>query len=53
MSNEGDLSRKPLDTAIRQQRMKAWKPILDPWYVIGAFILIGFIFIPTGKRLIT
>lgn len=48
MSNEGDLSRKPLDTAIRQQRMKAWKPILDPWYVIGAFILIGFIFIPTG-----
>lgn len=48
MSEDAGLSRKPLDTAIRQQRMKAWKPILDPWYVIGAFILIGIIFIPTG-----
>jgi len=40
--------RRPIDTAIRQQRMNAWQPILDPTYVIGALIVFGAIFVATG-----
>jgi len=39
------------DTALRQQRMKSWQPILDPWYVIAAFAVIGIIFVPVGLKL--
>jgi len=44
-------TRRPLDTALRQQRVKAWYPVLDPWWVIGAFVLFGAIFVPVGKLL--
>jgi hypothetical protein len=40
--------RRPIDTAIRQQRMKAWQPILDPTYVIAALFVFGGIFLVTG-----
>jgi hypothetical protein len=44
-------SRRPDDTAVRQQRMKAWFPILHPvWVIITLFILSG-IFIPIGFKL--
>ena len=42
-------TRRPLDTALRQQRVKAWYPVLDPWWVIGSFIVLGAIFVPIGK----
>ena len=42
-------TRRPLDTAFRQQRVNAWYPVLDPWYVAGAFIALAAIFIPTGE----
>ena len=38
-------TKRPRDTAIRQQRMKSWQPILDPYWVILAFAAIGVIFI--------
>lgn len=41
-------SRKPADVALFQQRMKAWQPLLDPKWMIAAYLCIGLIFIPTG-----
>lgn len=40
---------RPLDTAIGQQRVKAWHPILDPEYCIYAYLFLAIIFIPVGK----
>lgn len=40
---------RPPDLALRQQRLKAWKPILDPTWVIAALLIIAAIFIPVGK----
>lgn len=36
------------DTAFRQQRLKAWQPILTPATVLPTFFLIGIIFLPLG-----
>ncbi|RKP16562.1 Lem3/Cdc50, partial [Rozella allomycis CSF55] len=36
------------DTAFRQQRLKAWQPILTPKTVIPSFFMLGVIFIPIG-----
>jgi len=44
-------TREPEDTDVRQQRVKAWNPILDPVYVILGFLGIGALFIPTGWKL--
>ena len=44
-------SRKPQDSAIKQQRLKAWQPILTPKWVIGTFLVIGIIFVPLGVEL--
>mmetsp|Transcript_9448 Transcript_9448/g.13880 ORF Transcript_9448/g.13880 Transcript_9448/m.13880 type:complete len:384 (+) Transcript_9448:40-1191(+) len=41
-------SRKPLDTALRQQRMKSWQPILDPTWVIVTLLIIGVAFLAGG-----
>ena len=43
------LTRKPADTAIRQQRIKAWHPILDPLWVIITFLIMGGVFVPVGR----
>ena len=43
------LKNKPADTAVNQQRMKSWNPILDPLWVIGAYLILGAIFLPVGK----
>jgi len=45
------LTRKPADTAIRQQRIKAWHPILDPLWVIITFLIMGGVFVPVGFKL--
>lgn len=37
-----------IDTAFKQQRLKAWQPILTPKTVIPTFLIIGAIFIPIG-----
>jgi hypothetical protein len=39
---------RPDDTAFKQQRLKAWQPILTPLWVIMTFTIIGIIFIPIG-----
>ncbi len=44
-------TRRPLDTAARQQRMVAWSPILHPVWVIGALFVLGGSFIPIGMKL--
>mmetsp|Transcript_17628 Transcript_17628/g.23218 ORF Transcript_17628/g.23218 Transcript_17628/m.23218 type:complete len:379 (+) Transcript_17628:141-1277(+) len=46
--NQRPTSRKPEDTAFKQQRLKAWQPILTPKWVISIFLAIGTIFIVIG-----
>lgn len=41
-------SRKPPNTAFRQQRLKAWQPILTPKTVLPLFFCIAIIFAPLG-----
>ena len=40
------------DTAFKQQRLKAWQPILTPKTVLPTLLIIGFIFAPVGGLLI-
>lgn len=44
-------ARKPANTAFKQQRLKAWQPILTPKTVLPTFFLIGLIFAPIGAVL--
>ncbi|KAF8502447.1 transcription regulator [Gautieria morchelliformis] len=44
--------RKPANTAFKQQRLKAWQPILTPKTVLPILFLIGIIFGPIGGLLI-
>lgn len=48
MSSQVTPSNRPEDTAFRQQRLKAWQPILTPLWVILTFVVIGVCFIPIG-----
>lgn len=43
---------EPLDTAFKQQRLKAWQPILTPKTVLPTFILVGILFAPLGGLLL-
>ncbi|SCU77554.1 LANO_0A00672g1_1 [Lachancea nothofagi CBS 11611] len=45
-------SRKPPNTAFRQQRLRAWQPILSPQSVLPLLILVSAIFAPIGVALI-
>ncbi|OQR91037.1 hypothetical protein ACHHYP_05042 [Achlya hypogyna] len=47
-SADAEPSKRPDDTPFKQQRLKAWQPILTPNWVIGTFFLVGLIFIPIG-----
>jgi hypothetical protein len=42
-----------IDTDFKQQRLKAWQPILTPNWVIGTFAIVGLIFVPIGSVLKT
>lgn len=48
MSSQVAPSNRPEDTAFKQQRLKAWQPILTPLWVILTFVAIGIMFIPIG-----
>ncbi|XP_041105428.1 cell cycle control protein 50A-like [Polyodon spathula] len=41
-------SKKPDNTAFKQQRLPAWQPILTAGTVLPAFFVIGLVFIPIG-----
>ncbi|KAJ5792195.1 Meiotically protein [Penicillium pulvis] len=45
-------SRRPANTAFRQQRLKAWQPILTPKSVLPLFFVVGIIFAPLGGVLL-
>ncbi|MCJ1373346.1 hypothetical protein MMC20_004574 [Loxospora ochrophaea] len=45
-------SRRPANTAFRQQRLKAWQPILTPKTVLPLFFIIGVICAPIGGLLL-
>ncbi|KAL4898440.1 ligand-effect modulator 3 family [Aspergillus ambiguus] len=45
-------SRRPANTAFRQQRLKAWQPILTPKSVLPLFFIVGVIFAPIGGLLL-
>jgi hypothetical protein len=42
---------QPSDTAVNQQRMKSWNPILDPLWVIVSYLALGVIFLPVGFKI--
>ena len=50
---EKKLKNKPTDSPFKQQRLKAWQPILTPNWVVGTFALIGIVFVPIGAWLIS
>ncbi|KAI5358118.1 putative CDC50/LEM3 family protein [Septoria linicola] len=45
-------SRRPPNNAFRQQRLKAWQPILTPKTVLPLFFAVGVIFAPIGGLLL-
>lgn len=45
-------SRRPANTAFRQQRLKAWQPILTPKTVLPLFFAVGVVFAPIGGLLL-
>jgi len=45
-------SRRPANTAFKQQQLKAWQPILTPKPVIITFLVLGVLFIPVGVILL-
>lgn len=45
-------SHKPPNTAFRQQRLKAWQPLLTPKSVIPFLVLLAVIFAPLGIAII-
>eukprot|EP01041_Mallomonas_annulata_P005651 gene5651-11401_t len=51
MADAPPKSRKPEDTPFKQQKLKAWQPILTPNKVIAIFLTIGVIFVPVGVKL--
>ena len=47
------ISRQPPNTALKQQRIKAWNPILDPVWVIVTLLIMGAAFVPIGFVLLS
>ena len=45
-------SRKPEDTPFKQQRLKAWQPILTPKAVLPTLFIVGLIFAPIGALIV-
>jgi hypothetical protein len=45
-------SKKPANTAFKQQRLKAWQPILTPKTVLPTLFIVGLVFAPIGGLLI-
>lgn len=49
--DRADQLKRPRDEALRQQRVLAWHPYLDPNWVIVTLFLMGLCFIPTGAAI--
>lgn len=43
---------RPKGDAFRQQKLRAWQPIMTPFKVVAIFIIIGVIFVPVGFTLL-
>jgi hypothetical protein len=43
-----DQKNRPQDISVQQQRIQAWHPILDPEWMIYAFLILAIIMIPVG-----
>jgi len=41
-------SKKPVDSDFQQQRLRAWQPLLTPFWVILTFTLVGILFMILG-----
>eukprot|EP00287_Rhodomonas_sp_CCMP768_P030347 CAMPEP_0202854662 /NCGR_PEP_ID=MMETSP1389-20130828/91119_1 /ASSEMBLY_ACC=CAM_ASM_000865 /TAXON_ID=302021 /ORGANISM="Rhodomonas sp., Strain CCMP768" /LENGTH=397 /DNA_ID=CAMNT_0049533259 /DNA_START=28 /DNA_END=1221 /DNA_ORIENTATION=- len=41
-------NRRPAESAFKQQKLKAWQPILSPKWVISSFLAVGVVFIAIG-----
>ncbi|KAF6020930.1 TMEM30A [Bugula neritina] len=50
---EAKKSKKPANTAFKQQRLPAWQPVMTAKSVIPTFFIIGIIFVPIGAVLFT
>ncbi|XBW35404.1 hypothetical protein QEN19_000970 [Hanseniaspora menglaensis] len=44
--------KKPPNTAFRQQRLKAWQPILSPLTMIPTLLIVTIVFVPIGIGLL-
>lgn len=51
-ANSRPKSRRPPNTAFRQQRLKSWQPILTPKSVLPLLLLIAIVFSPLGIALL-
>jgi len=51
-NQEEQKSKKPADTAFKQQRLPAWQPIITADTALPVFLIVGLIFIPIGIVLI-
>ncbi|KAJ7392111.1 hypothetical protein OS493_013478 [Desmophyllum pertusum] len=51
-SRERKKSKKPANTNFKQQRLKAWQPILTASTALPLFFIIGIVFIPIGAVLL-
>ncbi|KIV98958.1 uncharacterized protein PV09_09293 [Verruconis gallopava] len=51
-SKRKDKTKRPANSAFRQQRLKAWQPILTPKTVLPLFFAVGIIFAPIGGLLL-
>lgn len=49
---QSTISRKPSNSAFKQQRLPAWQPILTAGTVLPTFFIIGIAFIPIGIGLL-
>lgn len=52
MAEPAEKSNRPPSDAFRQQRLKAWQPIMTPFKVVAIFVAIGVAFIPTGVTIL-
>lgn len=51
-SSDGTTTKKPVDSAFKQQKLPAWQPILTAGTVLPTFFVIGIAFIPVGIGLL-
>jgi len=52
MEAKDDQSKRPEDSAFKQQRLKAWQPLLTPFWVITTFFAIGILFLILGSIIV-